>query len=91
MFQRLKQYLATPPILSKPNTSERIYVYFPVSDSVVSGVLIREDNKVQKPVYFISKSLLDAKTRYPKMEKLIIALIITSKKLEHHYESENLL
>jgi len=41
-----------------------------VSNHAVSGVLIREDRRVQKPIYYISKSMTDPETRYTMMEKL---------------------
>jgi len=86
-LQRLKQYLTTPPILSKPSPGERLFVYLAVSEVAVSGALVREDNGVQKPVYFVSKSLLDAETRYPKLEKLVLALKVTAGKLRHYFLS----
>ena len=40
-FTDLKQYLGSPPLLSKPLCGEMLYVYLAVSDSAVSAVLIR--------------------------------------------------
>ena len=88
-LQHLKQYLTTPPVLSKPSPGERLFVYLAVSDVAVSGALVREDNGVQKLVYFVSKSLLDAETRYPKLEKLVLALKVTTGKLRHYFLSHH--
>ncbi|XP_015965110.1 uncharacterized protein LOC107488845 [Arachis duranensis] len=46
-----------------------------------SSVLITEAEKVQHPVYFVSKSLQSAELRYPKLEKLSLALILSKPKL----------
>ncbi|KAI5329272.1 hypothetical protein L3X38_028669 [Prunus dulcis] len=70
-FQNLKTYLTSPPLLSKPIPGEDLYIYLAVSDSAVSSALIREELGAQHPVFYTSKALLDAETRYPKMEKLI--------------------
>ena len=64
-----------------------MFVYLAVSNGAVSATLIREDEGVQKPVYYISKALLDTKTRYQKLEKLVLTLIVTSRKLKHYFQS----
>ena len=58
---------------------------------MVSGELIREKEKVQWPVYYISKYLIDAKTRYPEIEKLALALVIASQKLRPYFHSHTIL
>ncbi|BFG20906.1 hypothetical protein CerSpe_071800 [Prunus speciosa] len=73
-FQNLKTYLTSPPLLSKPISREDMFVYLTVSNSDVSAALIREELGAQHPVFHMSKAFLDAETRYPKLEKLILAL-----------------
>ncbi|XP_075083395.1 uncharacterized protein LOC142167137 [Nicotiana tabacum] len=51
-----------------------------------SAVLVREDRGKQSPIYYVSKSLLDAETRYPHLEKLVLALIMASKKLRPYFQ-----
>jgi len=79
--------MSSPPLLSKPSKDETLFVYLAVSNSVVSAALVREDSGVLKPVYYVSKSLLDVETRYQKLEKLVLALIVTSRKLKHYFQS----
>ena len=52
-----------------------------VSEVAVSGVLVREEERKQKPVFYTSKMLLDVETRYSTMEKMVLALVIAKKKL----------
>jgi len=54
VFQGLKAYLASPPLLSKPTSGEMLFLYLAVSESAVSEAQIREDEGIQKPVYDIS-------------------------------------
>ena len=63
-FQQLKRYLATPPVLAKPVEGEPLFLYIAVSATAVSGVLIREERGEHKPIFYISKTLLDAESRY---------------------------
>jgi len=53
-FQDLKTYLTTAPLLSPSVPSEKLYLYLAVSLHAVSLVLIREQGRVQKPVYYTS-------------------------------------
>ena len=47
----------------------------------VSAVLIIEDNKKLNPVFYTSKMLLDAETRYNSLEKMVLTLVMEKKKL----------
>ncbi|CAE5959424.1 unnamed protein product [Arabidopsis arenosa] len=86
-FGQLKTYLTTPPVLSKPESDEKLYLYISVSNHSVSGVLVREDRGEQKPIFYISKSLTSPETRYTMMEKLALAVVISARKLRPYFES----
>ena len=62
-----------------------------VSEVAVSGVLVKEDNKKQKSVFYTSKMLLDTETRYSDLEKKVLALVTTKKKLRHYFESHSIM
>ena len=68
------------PILTAPEPGEELFIYLSVSDHAVSAVLLR-DRGVQQPMYYISKTLVDAETRYLPLEKLVLALVHATKKL----------
>ena len=82
-FQDLKLYLTTAPLLSPSILGEELYLYLVVFPHAVSSALIREEGKVQKPVYYTSRALRGAEGRYPLMEKLPFTLITASRKLRH--------
>ncbi|KAG7559356.1 Integrase catalytic core [Arabidopsis thaliana x Arabidopsis arenosa] len=86
-FGQLKAYLTTPPVLSKPEVDEKLYLYVSVSKHAVSGVLVREDRGEQKPIYYISKSITDPETRYTMMEKLALAVVTSARKLRPYFQS----
>lgn len=80
----------TPPILSKPKEGEDLYIYLAVSGHVVSLVLVRVMEGIQKPVYYVSKALEDLETRYSSIEKLALALFISSKKLRPYFQGHTI-
>ena len=69
-FQQLKDYLARPPVMSSPKPDEVLFAYIAVASYAVSLVLIQVDNGVQRPVYYVSKSLHEAEVHYLPLEKL---------------------
>ena len=66
----------------------RRIVFIPGSDPhAVSSALIREEAKMQKPVYYTSRALRGVEGRYPLIEKLVFALITASRKLRHYFHA----
>jgi hypothetical protein len=69
-------------------------LYIAATSTVISTVIVveREEEeehayKVQRPVYYINEVLIESKIRYPHVQKLLYALLITSRKLRHYFES----
>ena len=40
---------------------------------------------MQRPIYYINKTLVDAETQYLPLEKLALALVHATKKLPHYF------
>ena len=53
----------------------------------VSLVLIQIDGGIQRPVYYVSKSLHEAQVRYLPLEKLILAVVHATRKLPHYFQA----
>ena len=86
-FKNLKAYLTIAPLLSPSVLGEELYLYLAVTPHAVSSVLIREEGRVQKLVYYTSQALRGAEARYPQIEKLAFALITASRKLRHYFQA----
>ena len=90
-FQQLKEYLSRPFIMSNPEADEVLYAYIAITHHAISLVLIRDDNSLQKLVYYVSKSLHEAEVRYLPLEKAIIAVVHATRKLPHYFQTFELL
>ena len=86
-FQELKQYLSHPPIMSSPVVDEVIFAYIPVALYTISFVLIWVDSGIQRPVYYVSKSLNKAEVRYLPLEKAILAVVHATRKLPYYFQA----
>ena len=53
-FQELKHYLSNPPLLSPSKEDKDLFLYLAVSLTAVSATLIREEKRLQLPVYYVS-------------------------------------
>jgi len=86
-FLKLKEYLATPPVLCKPRASEPLRLYFAVTEWAISSVLVQEQNQVQRPIYFVSKALQGPETRFQSLEKAVLAVVFSARRLRHYFHS----
>ena len=68
-----------------------MYIYLVASEHVVSTAIIREDHNVQRPVYYTSKTLDEAESRYLPLEKLAFALVCSAKKLPHYFQAHTMI
>ena len=89
-FAALKTFLSSPPILVSSSEGELLTLYLVVSDFSTSAVLIRDKDRVQHPVYYCSQALRGVEERYPKMKKLILALVTTARKLRPYFQAHTI-
>ena len=74
------------PMLTALVPGEDLFMYLSMSEHVVSAVLLR-DRRMQQPVYYVSKTMVDPKTKYLPLEKLVLALINATRKLSHYFQA----
>ena len=73
--------------MSRPEVDEVLFAYIAVASHTVSLVLIRVDGGVLRPVYYVSKSLHEAEVRYLPLERVVLAVVHTTRKLPHYFQS----
>ena len=86
-FRQLKEYLSQPPIMFGPKMDEVLFAYIAVTPHTVSLMLIQVDRGIQKPVYYVSKSLHKAKVCYLQLENAILAMVHATHKLPHYFQA----
>src|SRR4051812_30554240 len=91
-FADLKKTLSTLPILAVPKEREKLYLYVAARNNVVSTSLVvdrTEEGKVQsiqRPIYYLSMLLTKSQQRYRHYQKLLLAIIMTSRKVSHYFD-----
>ncbi|CAN1281364.1 Retrovirus-related Pol polyprotein from transposon 412 [Linum perenne] len=89
-FEELKAFLTTPPTLAAPIPGDELYLYVAIAATAVSSVLVKRIDKEERPVFYTSKSLVDAETRYSPLEKSAYAVIIASRKLRPYFHAHTI-
>jgi hypothetical protein len=94
-FEALKESLTTPPVMTPPIPKETLLLYISATTNMVSTVLVTEQEEgkaypIQRPMYYVSEVLADAKTRYTQPQKLLYVLLITSRKLRHYFQAHKI-
>jgi hypothetical protein len=76
---QLKDFLSKPPVLTAPRKGEQLLLYLAATTHVHAY-------PVQCPVYFVSEDLSKSKARYQPVQKLLYAVLITTRKLRHYFQ-----
>jgi hypothetical protein len=99
----LKKFLTTPPVLKPPRRAtsdqpaEDLLLYISCTTHVVSTALVVERAEeghaylVQHSVYFISEVLGPSNIRYPQVQKLLYAVLLTTRKLWHYFDDHKVI
>jgi hypothetical protein len=65
-------------------------LYLAISKNAMSTVLVEDSDTGEKPIYFVSKVFKGAKLRYQKLERLVIAIVTTVRKLRPYFQSHKI-
>jgi ribonuclease HI len=94
-FEELKQYLIDLTTLTPPSSGTLLLLYVSTSHAAVSAALVQEKQdgqiKKQAPVYFVSEVLSPSKKNYTKLEKVLYAVLMASRKLRHYFQAYHII
>jgi hypothetical protein len=94
-FEELKQYLIDLTTLTPPAPGAPLLLYVAASYSAVSATLVQEkldgQAKKQAPVYFVSEVLSPSKKNYTELEKVLHAVLMASRKLQHYFQAYHII
>ena len=91
-FEALKKQLSEAPVLAAPGPKEPMLLYVAAGPQAVSAVVVVErkeegkENPVQRPVYYVSEVLSEAKQRYLHWQKLVFGVFMASRKLKPYFQ-----
>lgn len=83
-FDKIKEYLAEPPVLVPPVPQQPLLLYLSITKTVIGSMLAQNQEGNEKVVYYLSKKFLEYETRYTPLEKTCLALVWATKKLRHY-------
>ncbi|XP_026383756.1 uncharacterized protein LOC113279275 [Papaver somniferum] len=89
-FQNIKLHLGSISVLQRPEPSEVLTLYLGATSYAISAVLVLNEGNEEKPVYFISKTLIPAEKNYTRMEQMILALAFATLKLRTYFQAHRI-
>jgi hypothetical protein len=83
-FLRIKKEISSAPVLVKLDFEKYFIIYTNATKEVVSSILLQcDDHNNEKPVSYMSQSLLDEKFKYSDIEKHAFSLVKDVEKFCH--------
>jgi len=83
-LDEIKNYLVNPPVLVPPQQRKPFRLYLSTNDIVIGSALIQEFEGKKRVIFYLSRRLVDAETRYSAIEKLCLCLYFSCVKLRHY-------
>ena len=77
-YEDIKRYLTKPPVLVAPTSRKPFLLYAKAMDHSLSALLAQKDDNGHKhAIYYLSRTLIRAESRYNPIEKECLALVFT--------------
>jgi len=83
-LDEIKSYLVNPLVLIPPQQGKPFRLYLSTDGMVIGSALIQEFEGKERVIYYLSRRLIDAETRYSAIEKLCLCLYFSCIKLRHY-------
>ncbi|RVW61644.1 Retrovirus-related Pol polyprotein from transposon 17.6 [Vitis vinifera] len=84
-FEKIKEYLLSPPVLVPPMPGRPLLLYLSVSDMALGCMLAQlDDSGKERAIYYLSKRMLEYEMRYVMIERMCLALVWATRRLRHY-------
>ncbi|XP_074313531.1 uncharacterized protein LOC141648709 [Silene latifolia] len=83
-FDRIKEVLSAPHVLSPPIAGLPLSLYLTVTDTAMGAMLAQTVEKEERAIYYFSKNFLEYEAKYTTLEKTCLALVWATTKLRHY-------
>ncbi|XP_057999317.1 uncharacterized protein LOC131178376 [Hevea brasiliensis] len=90
-FEKIKQYLSNPPILSPPIFEIPLILYLSVENMALGAMLAQEVENLERAIYYISKKLLAYEENYSLIEKTCLAVVWATKNSRHYFQTHRVI
>ncbi|XP_075669909.1 uncharacterized protein LOC142639646 [Castanea sativa] len=91
-FWRVQQIMNCLPTLQAPVRGWPLLLYLASNSQAIGALLAQEDDdENEQPIYYVSRTLKDAETRYPRIKKACLVVIYTSQRLKWYFLAHRIL
>ena len=74
------------PTVQAPIHKKPLLLYLATNLYAIGALIAQEDGGgIEQPMYYISRALKDAETRYPRAERACLAIVYASQRLRHYF------
>ena len=84
-FEKIKEYLLSPPVLVAPMPEHPLLLYLSVLDMALGCMQDQlDDSGKERAIYHLSKRMLEYEMRYVMIERICLALVWATRRLRHY-------
>uniref|UniRef100_A0A2N9FFM0 RNA-directed DNA polymerase n=1 Tax=Fagus sylvatica TaxID=28930 RepID=A0A2N9FFM0_FAGSY len=85
-FEKVQDVMTKLPTVCAPISGKPLRLYLASNSRAIGALIAQEnDNGVEQPIYYVSRTLKDAESRYSGAERSCLALIYASQRLRHYF------
>ena len=87
-FKKIKEYLSHPPVLGAPIPGKPLRLYISAQEQSLGALCVQENEEGKEvALYYLSRTLVGAESKYSPIEKMCLSLIFVVQKLKHYMQA----
>ena len=86
----MKDFLTSPSVIQKLRPDQPFLVYLVVSEEAINVTLVQKVENEERPIYFVNRMLHAAKMRYQMIEKVALALVLTTRQMRPYFQKHSI-